>query len=144
MNKIIKLIARIPAFALAAIALIFQILMIIAPTPGTLGGYLVVAYVTLGIAVVMALSFSTFHLIISIIANPKRGVKIVIIIAVALLSIFIAHMLSSNDSPRIIGTLLYLTYIVLGYAALSAVWCVFGSLISTLLFPNKNLTKKRT
>jgi hypothetical protein len=97
MNKKEKTILRIAVFALMAVAVVFQILMIIFPPQGQdspiLGGYLTLAYISLGIAVVTALIFPIIHMI----SNPKGAVKGLLGVAAIVVLALISYLFASND-----------------------------------------------
>ena len=96
MSKKIILISKIVAFSLAAIALIFLILLMANPTSDAIiGNYLVLAYITVGIAVVVALIFP----IVRMILNPKQAVKGLLVIAGIFVLGLISYLLSSNSFP---------------------------------------------
>ncbi len=104
MDKKIKLITKIVVGALVAIALVFQILMIIKSsmfatiTPEAiespvLGGYLNMAYVTFGIALVIALIFPIIHMF----SNPKSALKGLVGVGIIVVLGLISYLLSSNE-----------------------------------------------
>ena len=104
MDKKIILIAKIVAFVLVGIALILTILMFFksselqtvtpqAMASPILGNYLIVAYITLGIAVITALIFPIVHMI----SNPKGAVKALLGVAAIVVLGLISYLFSSND-----------------------------------------------
>ena len=98
MDKKIILIAKIVAFALVAVALIFLILLMVSPTSDSIiGNYLVIAYVTFGIAVVTALVFPIIHMI----SNPKGAVKALLGVAAILVLGLISYLFASNEFTAI-------------------------------------------
>ena len=108
MDKKIILIAKIVTFVLVGIALIFTILMFIkssmfqTATPQAmespiLGNYLVIAYVTFGIAVVTALVFPIIHMI----SNPKGAVKALLGVAAIVVLGLISYLFASNEFTAI-------------------------------------------
>jgi len=96
MDKKIILIAKIVAFSLAAIALIFLVLLMANPTSeAIIGNYLVLAYITLAITVVIALVFP----IVRMISNPKQALKGLLGIVAILVLGLISYLFASNSFP---------------------------------------------
>jgi small-conductance mechanosensitive channel len=150
MDKTIIKITKISAFILGAVSLVFWILLIInrsnlqAPTPEAvssplLGNYLVIAYVSLAIAVVVAVIFPVIHMA----SNPKQAVKGFLGFAAIVVLGLISYLLSSNEFTALqlerlkvsesisvlVGTGLILTYIVGVVTILAAVFlAIKGSL----------------
>ena len=86
MDKIIIKITKIGILALGAVALLFTILM-------NIDAILMVAYITFGIAVVIALIFPLIHMA----SNPKGAVKALLgVAAIAVLGL-ISYLLASNN-----------------------------------------------
>ncbi|MCL2042026.1 MAG: hypothetical protein FWG84_08335 [Bacteroidales bacterium] len=98
MDKKIILIAKIVAFALVAVALIFLILLLVNPTSdAVIGNYLTVAYITFGIAVVTALIFPIVHMI----SNPKGAVKAFLGVVAILVLGLISYLFATNEFTAI-------------------------------------------
>jgi membrane protease YdiL (CAAX protease family) len=94
MNKKGKNILKVAVFALMAVALIFQILVFVYPSGAQiLGGYLTLAYISLGIAIFTMLIFP----IIRMFSNPKGAIKFLIGIAAIVIIGLIFYLIASND-----------------------------------------------
>jgi hypothetical protein len=133
MSKKIIFISKIVAYALMGVAAIFQIFTFIyggnyaSATPEAmasplLGNYLIMGYIVLGIAVIVALVFPS----LSMVSNPKGALRSLLWIAVIAALGFISYLMSSNELSAVelerlqvaasmsvwVGAGLYLTYIV--------------------------------
>jgi hypothetical protein len=104
MDKTIIKIAKIGAFVIGAIALVFWLLLMIkssmfktatpeAMSSPILGNYLVVAYISLGIAVVVALIFPLIHMV----SNPKGATKALLGVAAIVVLGLISYLFASNN-----------------------------------------------
>jgi len=98
MDKKIILVAKVVAFALVAIALIFLVSLMVSPTSDAIiGNYLMVAYITFGIAVITALVFPVVHMV----SNPKGAVKALLGVVAILVLGLISYLFASNEFTAI-------------------------------------------
>ncbi len=137
MDKTILNIFKVISLILIALAVIFQIIVLIKGEDGVkegsvLDNYALVAYVALGIAAFLALLFP----VIFMIQNPKNALKVVIGLAVLVVLGFICYSIAGNTFSivqledlkttayvsRLVGAALYFTYIVGGLAVVSIIF----------------------
>jgi hypothetical protein len=133
MDKTIIKITKIGLLALGAIALLFTVLM-------NIDAILVVAYITLGIALFIALLFPVIHMV----SNPKGASKAFLGVAVIVVLGLISYLFASNDYSAIkkekmhitesasvwVGAGLNLTFIVGIITALAAIFLAIKGSIS--------------
>jgi 4-amino-4-deoxy-L-arabinose transferase-like glycosyltransferase len=133
MDKTIKLITKIGVVALVVVAIIFTVWM-------KLDISLTVAYITLGIAVFVALIFP----LVRIIVNPKQLIKVLLGAVAIGAVVLISRLIASNDftaqqleklhvteSTSVwVGAMLNLTFIVGIVAILAAIFLAVKGSIS--------------
>ncbi len=137
MDKTILNVFKIITLVLIVLAVILQIIVLIKGEEGLIGSsvldnYAILAYVSLGIAALLALIFP----IIFMIQNPKNLIKILIGIGGLVIIGFICYSIADNtfdivkleelkttaDVSRSVGAALYFTYIVGGLAVISIIF----------------------
>lgn len=139
MNKTVLLISKIVSMVLIALAVIFQIMVLIKGKDGlsesgssVLDNYSMVAYVAIGIALVLALAFSLF----SVIQNPKNALKALGALVGLVILGFISYSVATNAFSNVqleelettaqisksVGAAMYFTYIVGGLAVASIIF----------------------
>ena len=140
MDKTILNIFIIISLVLIALAVIMQVIVLIqgeegVKTSSILDNYALVAYVALGIGVVLAILFP----VIFMIQNPKNALKVLAGLVVLAIIGFICYSISENtfnivqledlettaETSKMVGAALYFTYIVGG---LSVVTILFSGI----------------
>ncbi|MDR0365016.1 MAG: hypothetical protein LBH92_08390 [Bacteroidales bacterium] len=143
MSKKLILITRIAVIVLVAAGLLFTILTVVdgnignKPTPEglastSLNAMMYIAYIALAITIVVMLIFP----IVQMVSAPKKALKSLLgIVAIAVLW-FICYTLSSNElssqflekynlsesTSALVGSFLYLTYIIVGLIILATIF----------------------
>ncbi len=149
MDKKIILGFKILSYLFIALAVLLQILvlthgdvlnkdnMIGAIASPILNNYLLLTFVTLGIAVVLAIGFPLVHTL----SNPKAALKGLAYLAGLIVIGFIAYLLAGNsfsevdltrlkttaDISKIVGASIYFTYFVGGAAVLAIIYASISS-----------------
>ena len=142
MDKTILIIFKIISFIFIALAVIFQIVVLIKGEDGlvgtsTLDNYIILAYVAVGLTAFFAFLFP----IILLIQNPKNALKLLGVLVVLVIIGFICYSVAKNtlsieqleqlkttaEISKMVGTLLYFTYIIGGLTVLSVIFSSVSS-----------------
>jgi len=137
MDKTILTIFKVISLIFIALAVIFQIVVLVKGEDGVIGTgildyYIQLSYVAVGIAAVLALAFPLYFMI----QNPKDLLKIAGGIAILFVMGFICYSIADNtfniaqleklkttaDISKFVGASLYFTYVLGGLAILSVVF----------------------
>lgn len=144
MDKTIHLIFRIASLVLIALAVVFQIIVLVKTEDSLVSGsvidiYATIAYLALILAALLAIAFPLIHMI----RNPKSAVKMLITIAGLVIVGFICYSISTNtfseirlielkttaETSKTVGAALYFTYIVGSLAILSIIFSGISGLL---------------
>jgi hypothetical protein len=144
MDKTIHLIFRIASFVFIALAVVFQIIVLVRNEEALVSGsiidtYAIIAYVALVLAALLALAFPVIYMI----QNPKSAFKILILVAGVAIVGFICYSISTNnfdevmlidlettaETSKTVGAALYFTYIIGGLAVLSIIYSGISGLL---------------
>ena len=142
MDKTILIIFKIISFIFIALAVIFQIVVLIKGEDGlvgtsTLDNYIILAYVAVGLTAFFAFLFP----IILLIQNPKNALKLLGVLVVLVIIGFICYSVAKNtlgleqlerlkttaEISKMVGASLYFTYIVGSLTVLSVIFSSISS-----------------
>ncbi len=137
MDKTILTIFKIVSLIFIALAVILQIVVLVKGEDGLVGSSILNNYILLGYAaIILTAFFAVIFPIISMIQNPKNSLKILGSIVVLVIIGFICYSVAKNtlsieqleqlkttaEVSKMVGALLYFTYIVGGITVLSVIF----------------------
>ncbi len=144
MDKTILTIFKIISLIFIALAVILQIVILVKGEDGLVGSSILDNYILLGYAAIgLTAFFAVIFPIISMIQNPKNSLKILGSIVVLVIIGFICYSVAENtlgieqleqlkttaEISKMVGALLYFTYIVGGITVLSVIFSSVSSFL---------------
>lgn len=144
MDKTILTIFKIISLIFIALAVILQIVVLVKGEDGLVGSSILDNYILLGYAAIGITAFFAFLFpVIFMIQNPKNSLKILGSIVVLVIIGFICYSVAENtlgieqleqlkttaEISKMVGALLYFTYIVGGITVLSVIFSSVSSFL---------------
>lgn len=144
MDKTILTIFKIISLIFIALAVILQIVILVKGEDGLVGSSILDNYILLGYAAIGITAFFAFLFpVIFMIQNPKNSLKILGSIVVLVIIGFICYSVAENtlgieqleqlkttaEISKMVGALLYFTYIVGGITVLSVIFSSVSSFL---------------
>ena len=142
MDKTILTIFKIISLIFIALGVIFQIVVLIKGEDGLVGtsildNYILLAYVAIGLTAFFAFLFP----VILLVQNPKNALKLLGVLVVLVIIGFLCYVMAENtlnieqleqlkttaETSKMVGALLYFTYIIGGLTVLSVIFSSVSS-----------------